>query len=225
MIKKVLNHSLTILFIISLFFLIITFSIGLPIYFRPFYYLQIKTLNMEELTGYSYETIKEAYDQVLNYLTLSTPFGTGELNYTTEGYNHFADCKVLFNLNLIVLIVSFLIVITLIILSKKEIIQLIDYFKFKPYFFTSIITILIPIIIVVLASIDFDRAFEIFHAIFFPGKTNWLFDPSKDEIIKVMPQTFFMNCGILIACSVVFISITLLVISIIKRKKVVINVK
>ena len=225
MIKKVLNHSLTILFIISLFLLIITFSIGLPIYFRPFYYLQIKTLNMEELTGYSYETIKEAYDQVLNYLTLSTPFGTGELKYTIEGYNHFADCKVLFNLNLIVLIVSFLIVITLIILSKKEIIQFVDYFKFKPYFFTSIITILIPIIIVVLASIDFDRAFEIFHAIFFPGKTNWLFDPSKDEIIKVMPQTFFMNCGILIACSVVFISITLLVISIIKRKKVAINDK
>ena len=225
MIKKVLNHSLTILFIISLFLLIITFSIGLPIYFRPFYYLQIKTLNMEELTGYSYETIKEAYDQVLNYLTLSTPFGTGELKYTTEGYNHFADCKVLFNLNLIVLIVSFLIVITLIILSKKVIIQFVDYFKFKPYFFTSIITILIPIIIVVLASIDFDRAFEIFHAIFFPGKTNWLFDPSKDEIIKVMPQTFFMNCGILIACSVVFISISLLVISIIKRKKVAINDK
>ena len=63
--KKVLNHSLTILFIISLFFLIITFSIGLPIYFRPFYYLQIKTLNMEELTGYSYETIKETNEKLI----------------------------------------------------------------------------------------------------------------------------------------------------------------
>lgn len=223
--KKVLNNCLTILFIISLFLLIITFSIGLPIYFRTFYYIQIKTLKMEEITGYSYTQIKEAYDQVLNYLTLSTPFGTGDLKHSIEGYNHFADCKVLFDLNFIVLICSLVIVVTLVILNQKRIIKLVDYLKFKPYFYTSIISILIPVVIVILASFDFDRAFEVFHAIFFPGKTNWLFDPSTDEIIKVMPQTFFMNCGILIACSVIFISITLLVVSIVKRKKVVINNK
>lgn len=217
--KKVLNNCLTILFIISLFLLIITFSIGLPIYFRPFYYIQIKTLKMEEITGYSYTQIKEAYDQVLNYLTLSTPFGTGDLKHSIEGYNHFADCKVLFDLNFIVLICSLVIVVTLVILNQKRIINLVDYLKFKPYFYTSIISILIPVVIVILASFDFDRAFEVFHALFFPGKTNWLFDPSTDEIIKVMPQNFFMNCGILIACSVIFISITLLVVSIVKRKK------
>ena len=50
-----------------------------------------------------------------------------------------------------------------------------------------------------LAALDFDRAFTLFHAIFFPGKDNWLFDWRTDQIILVMPEAFFRNCAILIA--------------------------
>ena len=49
-----------------------------------------------------------------------------------------------------------------------------------------------------LAALDFDRAFVVFHSLFFPGKTNWLFDPRTDEIINILPQEFFMNCALLI---------------------------
>ena len=56
-----------------------------------------------------------------------------------------------------------------------------------------------------LAALDFDRAFVVFHAIFFPGKDNWIFDPATDQIILVMPEVFFRNCalligGVLLAC-------------------------
>ena len=45
----------------------------------------------------------------------------------------------------------------------------------------------------------------VFHAIFFPGKDNWIFDPAADQIILVMPEVFFRNCalligGVLLAC-------------------------
>ena len=49
-----------------------------------------------------------------------------------------------------------------------------------------------------LAALDFDKAFVVFHALFFPGKDNWLFDPRTDEIITILPQEFFMNCALLI---------------------------
>ena len=49
-----------------------------------------------------------------------------------------------------------------------------------------------------LAALDFDRAFVVFHALFFPGKDNWLFDPDTDQIITILPQVFFRNCAILI---------------------------
>ena len=56
-----------------------------------------------------------------------------------------------------------------------------------------------------LAALDFNRAFTVFHAIFFPGKDNWIFDPAVDQIILVMPEVFFRNCalligGVLLAC-------------------------
>ena len=97
--KKVLNHSLTIILIVSLFILMLTISIGLPIYFRPFYYLHINGMDMVTKTGWSFDVIKEAYDDVLDFLVLNKPFGTGELKYSEEGKSHFEDCKVLFDLN------------------------------------------------------------------------------------------------------------------------------
>ena len=49
-----------------------------------------------------------------------------------------------------------------------------------------------------LAALDFQRAFTVFHALFFPGKTNWLFDWRTDPIILFMPEEFFRNCALLI---------------------------
>ena len=49
-----------------------------------------------------------------------------------------------------------------------------------------------------LASLDFERAFVVFHALFFPGKDNWLFDPAVDQIILILPEVFFRNCALLI---------------------------
>ena len=49
-----------------------------------------------------------------------------------------------------------------------------------------------------LAALDFDRAFVIFHRVFFPGKENWIFDWQTDPIILFLPQDFFRNCAILI---------------------------
>ena len=220
--KKVLNHSLTIILIVSLFILMLTFSIGLPIYFRPFYYLHINGLDMVNNTKWSFEVIKEAYDEVLDFLVLNKPFGTGELKWSEEGKSHFEDCKVLFDLNFWCLLSSLIISLVIIVLDKLKKIEIKKYFKFHPVFYSSIIAILIPVVVGVLASIDFDRAFEVFHTIFFPGKDNWLFDPRTDQIILVMPQAFFRNCAILIGSSLLVITITNIVVSIIlkiKRKK------
>ena len=52
----------------------------------------------------------------------------------------------------------------------------------------------------------FDKAFEVFHKIFFPQKQNWILNPKTDEIINVLPQKFFMNCAILIGVSILVFS-------------------
>ena len=113
--KNVLKNLAKILLVINTSFFIVSLSISFVILFRPFYYYQIKTLNIEETTGYSYEDIKEAYDDVINYTTLNKEFKTGILNYTQSGMNHFRDCKILFMINFLVLALS-----TVIIIIKKN---------------------------------------------------------------------------------------------------------
>ena len=214
------NKILTAVFGFALAILIITFSIDLPIYFRPFYYMQIDALGIEEYSGFDRETIVEAFDDVMDYLTVpGNEFGTGELKYSEEGKSHFVDCKGLFDLNAVALIISLATVVTLIILSKKGIFTMCKPFGFNVMFSTGAFTLGSFALIGGIVAIDFSAAFKVFHTIFFPGKSNWLFDWNEDQIIRILPQDFFMNCAILIFSSIVLLCVGAIVASIIIRKK------
>ena len=73
------------------------------------------------------------------------------------------------------------------------------------------------ILVGLLAAINFDVAFNIFHKIFFPGKSNWEFDYRVDPIIWVLPQAFFRNGAILIVFSIIAICTGLIIYN--KRKE------
>ena len=211
-----MKRVLSVLCAVSVFFLLLTVSIGLPIYIRPFYYAHIGAYELEQVSGYSEAQIRQAYDEVLDYLTLpGKPFGTGEMPCSHEAEHHFADCRVLFELNAFILVGSGLILALLFVLRKK----------WGPYrlgkhsaaWWAAVLSVTAPIMIGALAALDFDRAFVVFHSIFFPGKTNWLFDWHADQIIRVLPQAFFRNCAILIGGGLVTMAGGILILE--NRKK------
>ena len=201
---------LSAVFALALILFILTVSIGLPIYIRPFYYAHIEPIGLEAYTGLTAEQLREAYDGILDYLTLpNRPFSCGILPFSAEGEAHFADCRVLFDLNRNVLLMSGGILAVLLLLQKK----------FGPYrlgkrhaaWWAGLLALIAPLVIGALAALDFDRAFVIFHQIFFPGKNNWLFDWRTDPIILALPQEFFRNCAILIGAGLVIFSLSLLI--------------
>ena len=210
----------SIILAISAFILILTFSIGLPIYLRPFYYAHIDPLDLELMSGYEKDDIVAAYNEVLDYLTLpGTEFGTGVMEYSEEGYSHFEDCKGLFTLNGMALLCSAGIIVILFILRKRKLIGKMSINGINPIFYSGVAAIAIPSLLGFIIALDFDRAFEIFHKIFFPGKDNWLFDPVHDEIINVLPEEFFRNCAILIGASVLILGTLSITVTLIKRKR------
>ncbi len=214
------NKIFTIVFGIAIFFFILSFSIALPIYFRFFYYLHINGLSLPEKIGYSYSQIKGAYDEVLNYLTLpNMPFGTGVFAYTKSGAEHFADCKVLFDINLIALILSTITIITTFILIKLKKVKLCRPFNMNVAFISAVSIFALIFIVGIFVAIDFSSAFTTFHHLFFPNKTNWIFNPNEMEIIMVLPQQFFLNCAILIGSSIFIFCLSIIIYLLIKRKK------
>lgn len=216
--NKILNRALTSVLSIFVVLLVVTFSIGLPIYFRPFYYMQIESLGIPETTGRTVEEIKDAYNEVLDFLVLpNREFGTGVFKWSENGKSHFEDCKKLFDLNISIFIISLVVVVALIILNRKKIFKLSRPFGFNFLFTCGVSTLSFFALLGGLCAINFDKAFTVFHVIFFPGKDNWMFSARDDQIILAMPQDFFMNCAILIASSIILISIGFMVFGIIKK--------
>ena len=71
----------------------------------------------------------------------------------------------------------------------------------------------------IFAAIDFDTLFTIFHTIAFPGKENWVFDWDTEQIIRILPESFFFTCAAFIISMVIIQSITVIVLGIIFRDK------
>ena len=211
--RGILGWLLSVILIIFVMLITVSFSIGIPIYFRPLYYAQIGPLGIEEATGLTRGEIIAGYDEVLDYLTRpGGEFSAGAFAYSEEGKSHFEDCKVLFTLNATVYVISAL-VISLIFLVKKLCgIKIISPLGLMPGFWSGALTLSVFGVIGVLAALDFDRAFYIFHTVFFPGKDNWMFNPNTDEIIMAMPEQFFAVCALSIGLSVILISLTLMAI-------------
>ena len=188
--------------------LIISASIAVPLLWRGFYYMHINMLQLDKTTPWNVYEIREAFDDMMNYCMRGAEFSTGVLKWSEEGMRHFEDCRRLFGLDIHVLTVSILILAALFAVDRLGLVKEMRLLGRGAFFWGGII----PIILLALTSAavcfaDFDKAFIVFHGLFFPGKTNWLFDPAADEIIRILPEAYFRDCALLIAAVMLLLSL------------------
>lgn len=196
---KYLRNILTAL-ILMLF--IISFSVVFTLNFRPLYYFDIEHLNIESLSGMTTEDIKNNYDVLIDYNNMTGPdtleFPTLPMSET--GRIHFEEVKVIFVAIEYMLLITGILSIILILLHTK---------KFKEWLYlklTAIFTIVIPAVLAVCIGINWDKAFVIFHKIFF-NNDYWIFSADTDPVILMLPDTFFFHCAAMILILVVLGSV------------------
>lgn len=185
---------------ISWMIFIITLAIVLTVFFKPLYYSDIHRLGIDISSGMSVEQIKRNYDILIQYQSI---FYQGTLQLpdfvmSNAGRIHFEEVKQIFEILQMVLIIS---TCSSLILGYQQI-------KNRQYLFlrlTAIITIVIPSIIGIIAMMDFNTAFVIFHKIAFRNDF-WIFDYTTDPVISILPETFFMHCFIMIVMIIVILS-------------------
>ena len=192
------SKLLTLLLAVAAAAVLLSGAIAVPILCRPFYYAHIDPLQLEEATGYTRAEIKTAYDEMLDYCLGGDEFSTGVLRWSQSGKDHFTDVRVLFLLDLKVLAVSAAVLVLALIAARLAGLRPARLAGRGPAFWAGAGLGGLFLLVGGLAALDFDRAFVVFHSLFFPGKTNWLFDPRTDEIINILPEVFFRNCAILI---------------------------
>ena len=192
-----ISKALTLIYALMLALTAITFGIAVPITCRGFYYRHIETLHLTDRTPWSHAQIKAAFDDMMNYIWRDAPFATGELKWSQEGMEHFADCKDLFWMDINVLAVCVAGLLFLFLITTQLRVKPYRLFGFGAFFWAGAVVFALFSIIFILGAIDFSKAFVIFHRLFFPGKSNWVFDPATDEIIQILPEAYFMDCAVL----------------------------
>lgn len=200
--------------------LVLTASIAAPLLCRPFYYAHIEALDLDGYTGLSVAQIKQAFDQVMDYcLGLRPDFAAGVLPFSQSGASHFADVRGLFLLDLWVAVISLAALVVLFVISRKRKLSPAPLLGHGPGFWAAIGLGGLFLLVGGLAATNFDRAFVVFHSLFFPGKTNWLFDWRTDPIILLLPETFFRNCAILILALLLFWCVVLVAADLLAQRR------
>ena len=189
---------------------VLSVSISVPLVLRPFYYAHIHAMEMPQKTGLTELEIREAFDEMMDFCILGKEFGTGVLPWSESGKAHFEDCAFLFRLDFVAVGVSIVILMICLVLEKRGRMPARPLGR-GPKFWGGILLGAVFLLIAGVAAIDFDQAFVTFHHLFFPGKDNWIFYPSMDGIILILPEEFFRNCAILIVGVMVILCVALMI--------------
>jgi len=178
---------------------VLTGAIAAPLLCRAFYYVQIGPLGLVGESGLTADEIRAAFDAVMDYcLGLRPDFSAGVLPFSAEGASHFADVRTLFLLDLRLLALSLLLLGALALWMRARRLRAHRFLGRGPGFYAACGLGVLFLALAIPCAIDFDWAFAAFHALFFPGKDNWLFNPATDPVIRILPQRFFLHSALLI---------------------------
>lgn len=197
--KKILNMII----LISLAMFIISASVILGLKCKSIYYNDISKLNISSMSGLSEDEIKLNYDYLIDY-NLNDFVGEFKLptiKFSNDGKIHFEEVRNIFQFIKKMFYISFVISLAGIIFNIKN-----RSIKFLKY--SSIMTILLPIITLIPVMINFNYFFIKFHQVVF-SNNYWIFDADIDPVIEILPQEVFLHIGVFILMIMLSISILL----------------
>lgn len=181
---------------------VICISVTAVVLARPLYYWDTDNLQIPETSGYSKEICIENYDALIDYNLIggSEKLVFPSFSMSEQGEIHFAEVKEIF--------------ITMQVISIAGIILFAGFMLYRKLHrvpregtlwmrFTGIVLLSAVVLIGLAMTIDWQWSFEFMHKVFFDNDY-WLFDLKYDPVITILPDRFFLHCGILI----VLISVT-----------------
>ena len=180
-------------FVGSIFFLL-SLAILLTIYLAWLVYpLEISWLHLTSRVPFHPQTIQHNFNVLMDYLTnpLNQALKMPDFPSSASGIHHFAVVKGLFHLAQGVAVAT----LPVFYLFWKQVIQK----GFLSLYRRGLLIMLsLPLVLgLVGVFIGFEQFFTLFHQILFVGDDTWLFDPAKDPVILILPETFFLHAFLL----------------------------
>ncbi len=177
-------------------------SFWLVIYGDPeyrFYEKEYRKYNVTDPLGMELEDVMEVTDYMMDYLIgreeelsiVTEVDGRSQDFFNEQDRLHMADVRNLFlgGLKLRNVCAVIAVLLTAGLMIRRE-----DCKRVLPTAYTRAVVILFGVIVLlgIAFTVDFTRCFTIFHQIFFTNDL-WMFDPSEDYMIRMLPEGFFAD--------------------------------
>lgn len=204
---KWLQRICSILIALCLFLILLINAIDYSVYYRPdFYKTTYEKYNVTDAAQMDMEEVLRVSDYLIDYLKgkeeslkdfRAVVNGQERLFYSQRELLHMKDVRNLFLGGLLVRKICLgigLLLLTALILTHRNFMKTLLYSIIGTFLTALGIAGILTLVIIS----DFNRAFVIFHQIFFSNDL-WILDPETDWIIRLLPEGFFMDMAAVIA--------------------------
>ncbi|MCL2361891.1 MAG: TIGR01906 family membrane protein [Defluviitaleaceae bacterium] len=213
-----MRHIMGYITAICLLVLIVCQAIIIPTFFLPFFRQQYASQEIAEYIGMSDEELMYVTVELLDYMRgrrddldgiRATVNGVEVEFFSERDKIHMVDVRVLYDRLFVVRNVAFFGFIGMILLmaiTKTKVLHFLARCSREVMagFF------LLAGIMAGIIAIDFDRAFEIFHLIFFDNDY-WILFPPRDRLVMMVPLQFFINISIFIGILMAAVPIIIII--------------
>ncbi|HAT4247086.1 TPA: TIGR01906 family membrane protein [Clostridium perfringens] len=195
----------------------VVFSVIVTLNISPILYsLFIKLNKIPNYNNLSREEILNDYNNIIHYLNSPHEEVLKFKNFKISpiGEFHFLEVKEIFSSIYLICLACLILGIILFILLKKFKLKI--SLKAFNIFFYEVLFIFLGLILGF--YLNFSKVFTLFHKIFF-NNDYWIFDPKKDPIINVLPESYFLFLAVFILFLVMILSITSKIFYTLKKNK------
>jgi len=202
---------------VCLLLVIVSQSIIFPTFFMPFFRWQYERLNVAETIQVEKDELMRVTTDLLDYMrgrreSLEDVYGTvaGEERrfFSDIEIRHMIDVLDLYDIAFMIRNIAFFVIIGLIlgmVLLKYDVLYVLSRCTRE----VLACFLILSAILVGVIAINFERAFDIFHYIFFDNDY-WILDPRVDLLINMVPLDFFIHISIFIAGLMVISSLMII---------------
>lgn len=195
----------------------VVFSVIVTLNISPILYsLFIKLNKVPNYNNLSKEEILNDYNNIIHYLNSPQEEVLKFKNFKISpiGEFHFLEVKEIFSSIYLICLACLILGLILFILLKKFKLKI--SLKAFNIFFYEVLFIFLGLILSF--YLNFSKVFTLFHKIFF-NNDYWIFDPKKDPIINVLPESYFLFLAVFILFLVMILSITSKIFYTLKKHK------
>lgn len=211
---------------VCLVLIILSQSIIFPTFYMPFFTWQYNRLNVAETIDIEKEELMRVTTDLLDYMrgrrdsledVYAIVAGEERRFFSDIEIRHMIDVLELYNIAFMIRNVAFFLMVGLIfvlMLLKQRVLYIIARCAREVVVgFLIVLVLLIGII-----AINFERAFDIFHRIFF-NNDYWILNPRVDLLINMVPLGFFIHISIFIGALLLVASAVVIVLASIYLRK------